>query len=351
MGTTHRTYKLKDKNISVLEAAQILWKIQDSLCTSPTKSFYHQFSLTESHRIQEIHAKFDVQVSDLLSHFTLREHHHLYEIINLPDLFKTISLNNFKEGVTKIDYLHYWIQINADSFPIFIILPITDDFVTIKSELKNIAKFLSGKKLLSLSDKELDEMVNLLIDSNLHFSDGTTYRSNGLAFFARGDFHPKGCKYVRPSSIRLKFDNAYYEKHGGEHKTLLAFYDAFNEYFEKEKYSIKGTVVSKFGPDTFTALDKFDFLKFDLRVYIDLRKNLHFTPHDLLLTSTPCSVTVENFDWKGGDPNFGDNRMRLSIENFEDWDFELQISKQIDEEYYFNIELLIDRELEYKGLE
>jgi hypothetical protein len=132
---------------------------------------------------------------------------------------------------------------------------------------------------------------------------------------------------------------------------LLAFYDAFNEYFKKDNYSIQGTVTSQFDSDTFTALNNFDFFKFNLRGYIDLTKNPHFSPHDLLSTSTPGSIIVERFDWKDSDPNLGDNRMYLSIESLDNWDLEIQISKQIDEEYYFNIELLIGRELEDKGLQ
>jgi hypothetical protein len=351
MGTTHRTYELKDKNISIIEAAQLLWKIQDSLCVSENIFFYHKFSLTDPNRINEIQSKFDVQVPDLLSYFTLQKYDELHKIINSPELYKSISLNNFIAGDNNRDYLHYWIDINSGPFPISIILPITDDFVSIKSELKHLLQFLSAKDLFSINDKELDGMMNLLIDSNLNHSNGTTYSNNGVEFSASSDLLPKGSNISRPSSVRLKFDNAYYEKHGGQHKTLLAFYDAFNEYFKKDNYCIQGTVTSQFYSDTFTALNNFDFFKFNLRGYIDLTKNPHFTPHDLLSTSTPGSIIVERFDWKDSDPNLGDNRMYLSIESLDNWDLEIQISKQIDEEYYFNIELLIGRELEDKGLQ
>src|SRR5262245_51416535 len=135
MGSTHRTYELKEKNISLLEATQLVWKMNEALCVGPKKIIYHEFSLTDPNHIREIQTKFDVEFSNLYSSFTVHKFNALNNLLISPHLFDQVSLSNVKINTDSKDYLHYWIDIDSssNSFYIKIVLPITENFKLIKS--------------------------------------------------------------------------------------------------------------------------------------------------------------------------------------------------------------------------
>ncbi len=352
MGSTHRVYELKEKEYALLEVAQDLWKIHDSLCLGQEKLFYHQFNVNNFRDLEEVQSRFEVQAKQMYSTFSIRNFSLLHEVFNRPSLFERISLSNHKVDFDKRDYLHYWISTSPSDFYVLIVLPITEDFGFIKAELKKILAFLVSKNTISLKDGELVDLANMLIDSNLKVDAGYTYNSNGVEFYAKGDFYPRGSDQIRPSAVKLTFDDSYFKSKGGMQHALTTLYDTINDYFSEEEYKIEGRINSKTEWNTYSDLSKLNFLEFNIPIFLDLNKNPNFTARDLLLHSKPnSSLIIKQFDWKNCESHFQDNRVCLWINNLNDWSLAIDIEKQIEEEYYFNIELLIDKELEYKGME
>ena len=63
------------------------------------------------------------------------------------------------------------------------------------------------------------------------------------------------------------------------------------------------------------------------------------------------NLTIDEFDWLDSNPNHGDNRLNLWLKNKEEYEFEIEISKQIDESYSSKIEELLGEKLEYLRIE
>ena len=75
-----------------------------------------------------------------------------------------------------------------------------------KKELIETFETVKTQRLINLKNDELVTLVNNLIDTNLIPNGTFSYKSNGVEFSACADFVPKGSNQIRPSGIKLNFD-------------------------------------------------------------------------------------------------------------------------------------------------
>lgn len=352
MGTTHGLYRLKERDVSLSEVFRDIKLINDSLCIGNKKTFFHQFSLKSPEIVKQLSSIFEINFHQLHSTFNLSDYDKLLGLLDIVSSCQRISLSNKLDNITIRNYLHYWLEIEQSKLSVSIVPSITEDFSLMKKELIETLGFLQSHQLIKLNNEELISLVNNLIDTNLVPEGRYSYQSNGVEFSASADFIPKGSNQIRPSAIRLKFDEEYIGSNGSIINASKKLYEGLNKIFDKSKYKIEGSISSNYDIKTYEILSELNFLDFNIRSFMDLNKNSNFTADHLELTSIHGgSITIDNFDWKNSDPNHLDNRIYLELNNLNDWDFQIEIAKQINEEYYFNIELLINKELEYLGLE
>lgn len=343
---------MKDRNVSLSEAFRDIKLINDSLCIGNKKTFYHQFSLQSPEIAEQLSSIFKINFYQLHSIFNLSKLDLLSGLLERVSSWQRISLSNKLEHITIRNYLHYWLEIEHSKLRVSIVPSITEDFSLMKNELVEILKFLCSHELINLENDELISLVNNLIDTNLFHEGSFSYQSNGVEFSASADFIPKGSKQIRPSGIRLKFDKNYIKLKGGIVSSTKNIYEVLNKFFDNSSYKVVGRINSNYDIKTYKILSELNFLDFNIRSYMDLSQNSNFTADHLELTSIHGgSITVNDFDWMNSEPNHLDNRVYLGMNNLNEWDLQIEIAKQINEEYYFNIELLIDKELEYLGLE
>ncbi len=352
MGTTHRLYRLKERNVSLSEIFSDIKLINDSLCIGNKMTFVHRFNLKSPEIAKQLSSIFEINFHRLYSTFSLSEYDKLLGLLDIVPSCQRISFSNKSENTTIRNYLHYRMEIEQSGLRLSIIPSITEDFSLMKRELIETLGFLRTHQLIKLNNEELISLVKNLIDTNLIPEGRFLYESNGIEFSANADFIPKGSNEIRPSEIRLKFDDEYIESNGGIIKASKKIYEGLSNIFNESKYKIEGSISSDYSIKTYEILSNLNFLDFNIHSYMDLIKNSNFTSDHLKLTSIyGGSITIDNFDWKNSEPNHLDNRIYLELNNLNDWDFQIEIAKQINEEYYFNIELLINKELEYLGLE
>jgi len=352
MGTTHGLYGLKEKNGSLSETFRDIKLINDSLCIGDKKTFYHQFTLKSPEIAEQLSSIFKINFHQLHATFNLSNKNLLVGLLESVTDSQRISFSNKLEHSTIRSYLHYWLQIEQSKLSVSIVPSITENFLLMKKELIETLDFLRSHELLTLETEELRALVNNLIDTNLSHNGYFSYQSNGVEFSASADFIPKGSKQIRPSGIRLKFDKEYITLKGGIVDASKNLYTGLNKFFDESKYLIEGSISSNYDLKTYGMLSELNFLDVNIRSYMDLNQNSNFEADHLELTSNHGgSITINNFDWINSEPNHLDNRIYLGINNLNEWDLQIEIAKQINEEYYFNIELLINKELEYLGLE
>lgn len=352
MGTTHGLYKFKERDHSLSEVFKDIKRMNDALCIGNKKTFFHQFSVKSPEIVKQLSSVFEVNFCQLHSTFNLSDYDKLLGLLDIASSCERISFSNKLDNITIRNYLHYWLEIEQSKLRVSIVPSVTEDFSLMKKELIETLGFLRTQQLIKLKSEELIALVTNLIDTNLVPEGRFSYQSNGVEYSASADFIPKGSNQIRPSGMRLKFDEKYIESNGGIVKASKKLYEGLNKVFDKSKYKIEGSISSNYDIETYQTLSEFDFLDFNIRSYMDLNKNSNFTAAHLALTAIHGgSITIDNFDWKNSDPNHLDNRIYLGLNNLTNWDFQIEISKQINEEYYFNIELLINKELEYLGLE
>ncbi len=352
MGTTHRLYRLKKRNVSLSRVFSDIKLINNFLCIGNKKTFFHQFILKSPEIVEQLSSIFEINFHQLYSTFNLSDYDKLLGIFDIVPNCQRISFSNKLENITIRNYLHYWLEIEQSKLRVSIVPSITEDFSLMKRELIETLGFLRTHQLIKLNNEELISLVNNLIDTNLVPDGRFSYESNSIEFSASADFVPKGSNQIRPSGIRLKFDEEYIKSNGGIINASKNMYKGLNKIFNESKYKIEGSISSDYSIKTYEILSDLNFLDFNIRSYMDLNKNSNFTSDHLELTSIyGGSISIDNFDWKDSEHNHLDNRIYLGLNNLNDWDFQIEIAKQINEEYYFNIELLINKELEYLGLE
>lgn len=352
MGTTHRVYRLKERNIPLSQLFKDIKLINNSLCTGDNKTFYYQFTLKTPELIEQLNSMFEINFHHFNSTFYLSDYDKLLNLFEIAPSGQRFSFSNKLEKSAIRNYLHYWLEIEQSKLSVTVVPSITEDFFQMKKELIETFETVKTQRLINLKNDELVTLVNNLIDTNLIPNGTFSYKSNGVEFSACADFVPKGSNQIRPSGIKLNFDEDYIKLKGGIANASKQLYEGLNNVFDKSKYKIEGSISFVYDTDLYNILSKMDFLDFNIYAHIDLNRNLNFTADYLELTSINGGrIIVNNFDWKNSEPNYLDNRIYLELNNPNEYELRIEISKQISEEYYFNIELLIDKELEYLGME
>lgn len=352
MGTTHRVYGLKEKNIPLSQLFNDIKLINDSLCMGDKKSFYYRFILKTPELIDKLNSMFEINFHHFNSTFYLSDYDKLLNLFEIAPSAQRFSFSNKLEKSERVNYLYYSLEIEQSKLSATVVPSITEDFLQMKKELIEIFETIKTQRLINLRNDELVTLVDNLIDTNLIPNATFSYKSNGVTFSASANFVPKGSNQIRPSGIKLKFDEDYIRLNGGVANASKQLYEGLNNVFDKSKYKIKGSFSFVYDTEMYNILSKMDFLDFNIYAFIDLNRNLNFTADYLELTSINGGhISLNNFDWKNSESNYLDNRIYLELNNSNEYELQIAVSKQINEEYYFNIELLIDKELEYLGME
>lgn len=355
MGTTHRIYTLTRKNHSLSHLIELMKKLNNSLCIGPNKKFYYDYKLKEVSRITEIISKYQINISDVLLDFKLNDSNQLNDILLNPKLYERVYFFNHQNTNPEKVYTSYWIDINsiAKSFFLTIGLPYTSGIEKSKEELAKVLKYLViDKELIFIVHTEIDDLAQTIIDLNSSkFNGGWSYK-DFFKISAWGNFIPRGSDQKRPADVTLSFEKKHFDRYKGSEKMGVAFHKALNEYFSSSNYYVEGSFISKFESGILNAIKDIDFLDLSIPIRIDINSNPEFSIQDLELShNEESNLTMEDFDWLDSNPNHGDNYLNLWMINENEYEFEINISKQIDEDYYTIIEGVIGEGLEYRGME
>lgn len=354
MGTTHRIYSLKRKDIPVQNVFEMMKKINSALCVGKKKKFQYHFHLTNPERLKKITEEYKILTPNLILSFKLKDSNQLNKILKSPSLYKKAYFFNHQNTNPEKAYTSYWIDINTKNqkFSLSISLPYTAGIEFSKIELAKILKFLVNKNLIFIVHREIDELSKIIIDLNSGKFNGGWLYNNGITISAWGNYTPRGSNQKRPADVKLSFEEKDYKKYRGYERMAVVFHTALNEYFSDPLYYVQGTIVSKFDSEILKHLSDIEFFDFKIPIHIDVESKSDFSFSDLDLESIEeRNLTIDEFDWLDSNPNHGDNRLNLWLKNKEEYEFEIEISKQIDESYSSKIEELLGEKLEYLRIE
>lgn len=354
MGTTHRTYSLKKRDIPIQNVMEMMKKINSVLCVGKKKKFQYHFNLKEPKKLKRISDQYKILTPNLIVSFKLKNSNQLNKILNTPSLYEKAYFFNHQNTNPEKAYTSYWIELNSklQNFSLSISLPYTAGIEYSKTELAKVLKFLVSKNLIFIVHREIDDLSKMIIDLNSNkFNGGWSYKDR-FTISAWGNFTPRGSIQQRPADVKLSFDDKDYKKYRGYEKMAIVFHKALNEYFSASEYYVQGTIVSKFDSEILNHISDIEFSDFKIPITIDVEFKSDFSLSDLDFASDEeRNLTIEEFDWLDSNPNHGDNRLNLCIKNMEEYEFEIEISKQIDETYFTKIEKLIGEKLEYTRIE
>jgi hypothetical protein len=352
MGTTHRVYKLKRKGIPLEETLQIMKDINSTLCIGDKKRFQYQLELNNPNQLKEVSNSFKILSQNLLIKFKLKDSNELNKVFSSPKLYDKAWFFNHQNTNPEKAYTSYWIDLNSKNqiFSLSIGLPYTAGIEYSKIELSKVLKFLVNKNLIFIVSGEIDDLSKMLLDLNSTNFNGSWSYQDRFKISARGNVTPKGSNQKRPADVRITFTDKDYKKYRGFENMAVVFHKALNEYFSDPEYYVQGSIVSKFDSEILRYIDDINFDELKIPISTDVNSKTDFSISDIdFSTNGEKNITIEEFDWLESTPNHGDNGLNLWINSIDDYEFEIEVSKQIDEEYYTRIESLIGEELEFWG--
>ncbi|MEL6562209.1 MAG: hypothetical protein AAFQ94_28760 [Bacteroidota bacterium] len=345
---------MKRKDLRLERAIEITKKLNSEICIGKNKRFRYDFQLENPGELEEIRKKYSIISQNLLLSFQLNDSNQLNRIFNSPKLYTNAYFFNQKNTNPDKSYTSYWIDINGENqtFWLSISLPYTAGIEASKIELENVLNYLVKKELIFIVHYEIKDLSKMIIDLNSSkFNGGWSYKDR-FTISAWGNFTPKGSNQKRPADVKLTFESKDFERYGGYEKMAIEFHKALTEYFDNTEFYVQGSIISKFDTGILEQLTNIEFTSIKIPLNVDMEAKPNFSISDIDLTSNEeKNISIEEFDWLGSNPNHGFNRVNLWIKNIDDFELDIEISKEIKDDYYLKIESLIDEKLEYLGME
>lgn len=355
MGTTHRIYKLQKKEISIQRIIEMMKRLDEKLCVGNKKIFHYEFNVETPEKLSKIAGDFKILNNNLLLQFKIVDSNQLNKFFEKTNLYEKAYFYKTQNKSSEQKYLGYWINIDntLGTFHINLNLPYQLGVEKSKLEFCKVLKYLVKERLLFMGDKEVEYLSEKVIDLNTDNSSGQwAYKRGNIEFLSAGGATLKGSKKLVPTTVRLNFKKQSHSQNENHIKRAIEFHKSLNKYFVSSDYLVRGTIIIKPESELLTQLSSINFLEFKIPISVDVNSKTDFSFSDLDLSKNEeNNLTIENFDWLDSNPNHGDNRLNLWLKSNNEYDFEIEVSKQIEEEYYKKIEDVLEEKLFYAAIE